>query len=157
MGSPTFGGTPEYRVKFYLNDGAPFNGYATPGTTFFDSGWYALPGTTPRSTISFSTGLGDFGGVGLYMPVVSNMTWSVDFRNLGVNDQVGLDIYDPPTIGSSYPDYWEYNAGWSLKTNASVNVNFASVFIATVPEPTVIGFFTLGGMLLAGGIISRRK
>ncbi len=46
----------ESRVTFKLNDGAPFNTYDTPGTTFYDSGWFAIGGPTTRSTVSFVAG-----------------------------------------------------------------------------------------------------
>ncbi|TAL04872.1 MAG: hypothetical protein EPO07_04650, partial [Verrucomicrobia bacterium] len=77
----SFAGTPEACVKFYLNDGSPFNGYSTPSSNFFDSGWFSIGGPTARSTMLFTTA--DFGAGGLYMPVYSNFTWSVQFRNLG--------------------------------------------------------------------------
>src|SRR5574340_1842514 len=37
----SFAGPVEARVRFYQNDGAPFNGYATPGSLFYDSGWFS--------------------------------------------------------------------------------------------------------------------
>jgi len=34
-------------VRFYLNDGSPFNGYSTPSTLFYDTGWFDVQ--TPLS------------------------------------------------------------------------------------------------------------
>jgi hypothetical protein len=155
-GTLSYGGTPEARVKFYLNDGATFNGYSTPSSNFFDSGWFSIGTPTPRSTAVFDTT--DFGSGGLFMPVFSNFTWSVQFRSLGANDQVGVDLYDPPVVGADYPDYWENSGGsWLLKTNNAVPVNFAAVFIATVPEPTSAGLLMLGGFGLAAAAIRLRS
>ena len=85
------------------------------------------------------------------MPVVSNMTWTVQFSGLDVNDTAGLDVYSPPTVGSSLPDYWEFSgASWALKTNSlggvPVNMSFAAKFDATVPEPSTMVFGVMGGL-----------
>src|SRR5439155_2763709 len=126
------------RVRFYLNNGAPFNGYPTPGTNLFDSDWFGGFGPTPRSTLIFTNGV-DFPSMGLDLTsVVSNMTWSIEFRGLGATDDVGVDIYSPPVVGGNYPDYWDNSAGWTLKTNTGP-MDFASRFFASqtpVPEPS---------------------
>jgi len=143
------------RIRFYLNDGAvgqpTFNGYATPGTVFYDSGTFLLETPTDRSTFIFTAGL-DFPVGGLYMPVVNNtMTWTVQFSGLDVNDTAGLDVYSPPAVGSSFADYWEFSGGsWALKTNSiggvPVNMSFAARFEATVPEPSTVVFGVMGGL-----------
>src|SRR6185295_13904423 len=51
--SGSFAGTPQVRIKFYKNDGAAFNGYATPGTVLFTSGWYNIPNPTDRNTLFY--------------------------------------------------------------------------------------------------------
>lgn len=142
----------DVRVRFYLNEGPTFNGYATPSSSFYDSGWLDSFITTPtnRATINFNAG--DFGG-GLFMPVVSNFTWSVQFRDMDVDDTVGLDLFNPPTVGQAINDYWEFNGtSWSLMTN-TLPMNFAARFEAAVPEPSGIVLAILGGLglLLVGG------
>ena len=110
VGYPNLQGSVQGRVRFYLNDGSLFNGYNAPGTGLFDSGWFPVPSTTtPRDTFVFNAG-SDFPSGGLYVPA-SEMTWSVEFQGLGFADEVGLDIYSPPVVGSDYPDYWEVQAG----------------------------------------------
>lgn len=149
-----FAGSPEVCVRFYMNDGPEFNGYATPGSIFYESDWFAIPIPTGRDSIEYSIGAGDFPSGGLIMPVISNFTWTVQFRGLGVNDTVGLDVFGPPVTGSSYPDYWE-NAGgsWMLKTNV-IAMNFAARFEAVVPEPSGVVLAILGGLGLV--IMGRR-
>lgn len=135
------------RVTFQLNDGTPFNTYDTPGTTFYDSGWFSIGAmATPRSTVSFEAGV-DFPLNGLFMPLTStNFTFTVQFGNLDPDDNIGLDIYNPPVVGGAYNDFWEFNGTWSLQTNNAVPVNFGAVFQATVPEPTAIVLLLLGGL-----------
>jgi hypothetical protein len=146
----------DVRVRFYLNDGPEFNGYATPSSTFFDSGWLDAFITIPtnRGTIVFTSS--DFGG-GLFMPVTSNFTWSVQFRDMDVDDTIGVDLFSPPTVGQAINDYWQYNGtSWSLLTN-TVPMNFAARLEATVPEPSVVVLAILGGVgfLLMGRRLRR--
>lgn len=136
----------ESRVTFQLNDGTPFNTYLTPGTTFYDSGWFFIGGPTTRSTVEFISGV-DFPINGLYMPVLSNFTFTVQFRGLDANDNIGVDLYNPPVVGAAYNDFWAYNgSSWSLQTNNAVPVNFGAVFQATVPEPSAVALVVLGGL-----------
>ena len=111
-----FSGTVQARVRFYQNNGALFNGYTAPGTNFYDSGWFTV-NPTPRSTWNFAGA--DF-CTGLYLPVISNMTWSVQFRGMTGTDHVGVDLYSPSVVGQIIPDYWENDGGtWNLKTNSA--------------------------------------
>src|SRR5882762_5761803 len=75
-GNISFAGPVQARVRFYLNDGAAFNTYLTPVTVVYDSGWFGGFGPTARNTLNFTAG-SDFPVSGLYLPVSSNMTWSV--------------------------------------------------------------------------------
>ena len=130
ISSPSFHGSVDARVKFYQNNGPLFNGYRSPGTNFYDSNWFPIA-PTPRSTENFIVG-SDFPWTGLFLPVTSNMTWSVQFRGMNTGDTVGVDLYTPPVWGQDYPDYW-LNAGgsWQLMTNNSgVHIDFGAVMQA---------------------------
>jgi hypothetical protein len=145
----TFAGAVEARVRFYQNNGSEFNGYATPGTTFFDSLWFPVSSPTDRSTFVFTEGA-DFDAGGLYIPV-DTMTWSVQFRGMDGTDSVGVDIFSPPDVGADYPDYWQNDGGWSLLTN-SVPMDFAAQMYANsvVPEPSSAVLSLLGGLGILG-------
>jgi hypothetical protein len=137
------GANVEARVRFYENDGTPFNGYATPGTVLYDSSWFSVGAPTERNTFIFTAG-SDFPTGGVYIPA-NEMTWSIQFQGLGAGDELGVDIYGPGTVGLNYPDYWENNGGnWSLMTN-SVPMNFA-VQIEAVPEPSSLSLLVLSGL-----------
>jgi hypothetical protein len=146
-----FSGNVQARLRFYLNDGTPFNGYATPGTVpLYDSGFFAL-GVTPlgRATVNFTEGVdwafhSLFLGPGPGGTLLTNMTWSIQFSGMGATDQIGLDLYNPPLVGGNYSDYWENNGGWMLQTNV-LPINFAAKMDAT-PEPSPIVLSVFGGL-----------
>ena len=154
-----FSPTVSVRLRFYLNDGLPlFNGYAPPGSVFYDN-TFSITTPTFRNTLVYTAGA-DFPAGGLFMPVASNMTWTVQFSGLDADDSAGLDVYDPPVVGTSpaqlnnrIDDYWEFSGGsWALKTNI-VDMNFAARFDA-VPEPSTVVFGVLGGLGLL--VVGRR-
>lgn len=140
-------------VRFYKNDGPLFNGYLSPGTKFYDSGWFPVF-ATPRSTEVFTL-RNDFGWTGLFLPVTSNMTWSVQFQGMQPTDSVGVDIYSPPVVGYDYADYWvNTNGNWMLMTNNSgVHIDFAAVMEASAlrtvnPNPPWLTNSVFGPYLL---------
>ena len=59
--------------------------------------------------------------------------------------------------GISYGDYWvNYGGNWTLMTNASSAANFVVNF-SGVPEPTTLGLAILGGALLLGAKLRRKR
>jgi hypothetical protein len=156
----SFAGNVQVKVAFYQNDGAAFNGYASPNTKIWESAWFTLLGPTPRNTLVFTAG-SDFPAQGLVVP--NEMTWSVQFRNLGSGDVAGVDLYSPPTVGQSYSDYWQNDgSGWQLMTNSVVSrMDFGARFQATavVPEPTALTLSIFGGfgLLLMSRWVRRNR
>jgi hypothetical protein len=153
--SGNFTGNVEARVRFYRMDGEPIQGYASPGTSFYDSGWFSVA-PTERATMQFLAGQ-DFSPNGHFIPV-TDMTWSVQFRNMGTGDSVGLDIFSPPEIGGNYPDYWQRDEVWALRESnlePQVPMNFAARFEATIPEPSTMSLMLFGG--LAAYLLRKRQ
>ncbi len=131
-----FAGNVKARVRFYANDGDPYNGYATPGTVLYDSGLFGVD-TTTRSTLTIDNFVTD-ATVPLVSPVPDSFTWTVQFSGLDDGDAAGVDLFSPATLGLDYTDYWEHDpAGWTLKTNPVVSVDFAAQVIAAQEDVTV--------------------
>ena len=97
-----------------------------PGTLLFESGKFKLQNNYNTVTAR---------GLNLKLPKdTKEVTWSVEFINLGVG-RAGLLLYDPPTVGKSHNDFWEKTKdGWELKS-VKENANFASR-LAGVPDGT---------------------
>jgi hypothetical protein len=146
-------------VELRLNDGPFYDGSnppREPGTLIYSYYNLAL-GNTSRSTINFD--LADFpGGNPIYLPG-NTLTLCVRFDFNGGGGTAGIDLYNPPVVGSSFLDYWvDTGAGWQLSTNNVFGtVNFG-MRIEAVPEPTAFSLFALGGLTaLAVRRILRRK
>ncbi|MCX6896589.1 MAG: hypothetical protein NTZ16_14065 [Verrucomicrobia bacterium] len=137
-------GNEEIRVRFYKNDGPPSSsGPLTPGTVFYDSGFFNIGafGSTPRATLVFDrTTLQQYNGNDILAP--DSFTWSVQFKNMGAGGSFGETLYNPPTVGQNYNDYWD-NTGieWQLKTNLSTAISFAARIEATAfPGLSIFNF-----------------
>ena len=168
-----FTGTVTADVRFYLNDGSPFNGYSTPGTLFYDTGPFEIQ--TPNSYFPGNYAVLSFTNVDLYadallnmnpnMQMPSNFTFSVTFQGLSGPDQAGLPSFEPATVGSNYQDYWENDGGtWKLETNSIDGVlqpvGFGVQLFATnqpTPEPTTLCLTAVGAALLVGYARRRRQ
>lgn len=169
---PSWSGTVTADVQFYLNNGTPFNGYATPGTRFYDSGSIAFPNPITFNGNSLSNmliaiyDLPDLqypppGGMVLDPNFVlpSNFTFTVTFSGLTGGESVGLPIFEPPTFGTNYGDYWyDVSGNWELLTNSLGPVAFGAEFngsIQATPEPTVLCLGALGAAALT--VMARRR
>lgn len=145
-------------VRLQLNNGTPFNGYATPGTVVYELLAFPLLNTDAfgRSTLNFDISDLDFfdtiadGGTLL---TLDNLTLALQFNFHGGGGEAGVDLYNPPTEGFSYLDYWVYDSGsssWQLNTNNVFGtVNFGMT-IEAVPEPSVFSIFIMGGLMALG-------
>jgi hypothetical protein len=157
-------GTVQADVKFYLNNGTPFNGFNTPGTSFFDSGWFNLVNpefATGGSVLGWSFSSADlYSGGGAVLPLNYNLAMPSDFtvvftlQGLSGADQVGLAVFNPPATGTNYGDYWmKDNANqWELVTNNVTTIGLGMQFNGSAtpaPEPSVLALGALGALLLA--------
>lgn len=166
----SWSGTVSADVRFYMNDGTPTNGFYTPNTPFYDSGNIAFPNPLASTGGLTNSLVADFalsdllfppiGGSGLdpNMALPTNFTFTVTFSGLTGTESVGLPIFQPPTVGANFGDYWyDASGNWELLTN-SVPVAFGAVFNGSptpTPEPTVLGLAALGGAALA--LFARRR
>jgi hypothetical protein len=108
--------------------------YTSPVLTL-QSGFQTAEATPPANSVTLT---GDF-------------TWSVVFQGLNASDVAGLRLYNPPTIGSSFSDFWLMNNGtWNAYSLGSgIPGNFAAR-VTAVPEPTTLAYGLLAGLAWFG-------
>ena len=110
------------RIRFYANDGP--GRYPSPATLLFESD--AFPVLAGYNSIALDD---------LEVAVPDIFTFTVEFSGLtgAVGQQAGLLLYDPPSAGFSYDDFWmRTGTNWTLfRLNIGVKANFAARFSAT--------------------------
>ena len=159
----TYSGPVQADVRLYMNNGAPTNGYNTPGTLFYDSGNFNLqnPWSQGTNTATMVFQLSDLlsgNALNLNQSLVlpSNFTFSMTVSGLQGADAVGLPIFDPPQVGTNAGDYWyDVSGNWELLTNSIGPIAFGAQFQGTIPEPSVLGLGALGAAALA--VMARRR
>jgi len=138
-------------VRFYRNDGIPIDGTssAAPGSLMFQSTRFDLiNGNYPVSIV-------DLAALNIQLP--SSFTWTVKVSGLTAGETFSLKLYDPPTVGSSFSDFWHFTPdGWELQQVAGLPAGAGSSFGATliaVPEPGAMTVLGVGALAL----LARRR
>lgn len=131
-------------VRFYRNDGVGVGPSSAPGSLMYESpGIPLINGNYPVSIV-------DLAGLNIALP--NSFTWSVKVNGLADGETFSLKMYDPPTVGSSFDDFWQFTAdGWALKQVDGLPVGAGSNFGATliaVPEPGVMTLLGLGALAM---------
>lgn len=154
----------QFRFEYYLAHGASgdergqFRLYAnngpngSPGTLLFESDPFTVRSGYGSVTIGDPNTL----DLNVYAPM-DQLTWTVQFTGITGNEIAGLTLYDPPTVGSSFNDYWE-KVGGTFVTKTSTGpdaavANFGAT-VTAVPEPSTVALGLLGAVAL---LIRRRK
>jgi hypothetical protein len=122
------------RFRIYRNNGPilPFEtvDIATPGELLYESA--DIPILPGPQTIRIAD---------VAVPVPNYVTWTILIRGAGTEPgtRAGLEVYHPPTVGSSFRDYWVRAAdGFQLQLlEAGVSASFAARFEA-IPDPPVV-------------------
>ncbi len=94
--------------------------------------------------------------------VPDTLTWTVKFSGLSgaVGDRAGLLLYNPPTVGKSFNDFWQLaDSTWTTHQidGGAVIANFGARVVAIVPEPGVVALSAVGGLLWLGIARLRRS
>lgn len=138
------GGGESLTFRLYANDGT---GNA-PGTLLAEAAGVAIGNGLQTLTYTDPT---------LVLP--DRLTWTVEFAGVEGAEQAQLPIYDPPTVGSSFDDFW-VNSGGTWATFRFPGGNPAGNFAANVtavPEAGTIAYGLMGALVLAGYLRARRK
>lgn len=136
-------------VRFYRNDGVPVGPSQAPGSLFYQSTQFPLiNGNYPISIVELAA---------LNIELPESFTWTVKVTGLSSGETFGLKLYDPPTVGSSFDDIWQFGLdGWDLKQATGLPPGTGSSFGATltaVPEPGALTLVGVGALAL----LARRR
>jgi hypothetical protein len=145
------------QLILHANDG-PLITRTNPDNTTFQ---VASPGTVLYTSpvLSLQTGFQTAEASGFSVTVPDTLTWTVTFNGIDSGEIAGLRVYDPPTIGSSFSDFWQKNNGtWNtyLFDNPAGPANFAAR-VTAVPEPTTLGLGLLAGLSFLGYLGFKRR
>ena len=141
-------------LRIYANDGASTGRALSPKTVLFDSSVEGL--TLPIQNGSKSLTIN---GNGRTWQVPTDFTWTGSFNGVTGAEKAGLLVYDPPTVGGSYNDYWQKDGTtWSLYQidNGNIPANFGARVIV-LPEPSVIQLGLVAGAGWLGFLAMRRR
>jgi len=150
-------GNETVQLRFYANDGATINRPLTDGTTIQSKGPGTLLYTSP--VLSLQTGFNYADASGFSINVPSDFTWAVTFNGIDSGEIAGLRVYDPPTVGSSFGDFWQKNSGtWNtyIFSDPAGPANFAAR-VTAVPEPTTVAYALLAGLSFLGYCGMKRR
>jgi len=154
--TPTLTLSPNVAVdlRFYLNDGTPTNGFPTPGTLFFDSGWFSnsvaggMPGNGYQDVNYDSSDF--YSGATSVVPMSptflmpSNFTFTVTWTNLDGGNLIEMPLATN-TPGISFGDYWLVNNSghWSLMSTNKADANFVVDVVGQNPpsQPDITATF----------------
>jgi hypothetical protein len=121
------------------------------------------PGTILYTSpvLSLQSGFQTADATGFSVTVPDTFTWTVTLNGIETGEVAGLRLYNPPTVGSSFADFWQNNNGtWNtyLFDNGATPANFAArVSAVPVPEPTTIAYALLAGLSWVGFLGYRRR
>jgi len=90
----------------------------------------------------------------------SKLVWTVSFSGVEGAERAELPIYNPPTVGSSFDDFWtkDGSGNFALFRFPSGNPvgNFAAN-VTAVPEAGTIAYGLVGGLMVLGYLRLRRS
>jgi hypothetical protein len=138
-------GNERAEIFFYDNTGSG----GAPGVLLFRSGEFGL-----------SKGFQTAAAAALSVTVPNTFTWSVAFRGIDFNETAGLLLFNPPTVGASFDDFWVKNSDGSWSTflidGGATPANFGAR-VTAVPEPSTYALAIMGAVSALGYRRFRRR
>ena len=149
------GANVQMEVFLYANNGAPYNTYPTPSSLLYDSGVFSLltpwqSGFGYAATLNFDLSLTP-------VTVPHDFTFAVEITGLAANDYLGMELFDPATVGQNSGDYWMNSGSWVLYQNSGgTRTDFGARFLGSaVPDAASTGML-LGAALASLGFLRRK-
>jgi len=135
-------GNETLQLTLHANDG-PITTHVVNGQTVSVS----APGTVLYTSpiLNLQTGFQVAEASQFQVQVANTFTWTVTFGGIDPGEVAGLRLYDPPTVGSSFSDFWQKNNGTWNTYVLDVPANFAAR-VTAVPEPTTLAYVLLAGL-----------
>ena len=142
-------GNEKAELRIYNNTIANSASSSAIGTLIYDSGMQSI-----------GAGYNQFDVTGLGLNLTTDISWTVQFSGVETGESAGLLFYNPPTVGSSFDDFWEkQNNVWTLKRLSPTGgpiANFGAQ-ITAIPEPTTVQLAIMSGMAWLGMATYRRR
>ena len=141
-------------LRFYAMDGPGL--IPTPGSLLFDSRTAGFATDIPLTSGTAEQVYVDLNDTRILVP--NSFTWTVQFSGVAASETVGLIMYAPPTVGTSFDDYWEKSGtGWVTKRLPPNNYSFGALaYAVAVPEPGTLQLGVLAGISALGFLFQRR-
>jgi hypothetical protein len=150
-------GDERLQLVLHANDGPMINRTLPNGTVTRSPSPGTVLYTSP--VLNLQTGFQTAEASQFSVLAPDTLTWTVTFQGIDAGEVAGLRVYDPPTIGSSFADFWQKNNGtWNtyIFTDPAGPANFAAR-VTAVPEPTTIAYALLAGLSWVGYLGYRRR
>lgn len=127
-------------VRLYKNNGPTVRGASSPGDLLYQSAVFDIKKSDtsdPNNVLATTTTI-HLAGTGLLLP--DTLTWTVEFSGIGAGNEASALVYYPPTVGTSFSDFWQRNSsGWELMIlpngpKGNFNAKLSAVVPASVPD-----------------------
>jgi len=150
-------GNETVQLVFHANDGPTITRTLPDGTTMQSQSPGTVLYTSP--VLKLQTGFQTAEASQFSVQVPNDFTWTVTFNGIDAGEVAGLRVYDPPTIGSSFADFWQKSGGtWNtyIFSDPAGAANFAAR-VTAVPEPTTLGCLLLPALSWLGFLGYKRR
>ena len=139
-------GNESAQIRFYANDATSSEAFnSPPGTLLYASGPLAI-----------AQGYNVLSVTNLALAIPDHFTWTIQFSGLKnkFGSRAGVVFYSPPTVGSSFDDYWQKDpTGWGTYTftGGFLKANFAArVFAGPDPAAEIVSLTPSNAQMVIG-------